>query len=185
MAAIRVLCDFVVEGGDLRAATLKASDLRPNRSLVVLTGANLALGTTTAPASSKHSMAEPMAVSNWKTAGVPESLGFTVFLFLMSGRCSTPPEAPRVACCRAHRLRRSKVYVVPSLTFCPQDDQVGNVWQNTESFFWIVSQTSDSSISEVAKQGCTVSGNQNSVKECVSPPFSMQHMSNFKRRTCL
>lgn len=78
--------------------TLKASDLRPKRSLVVLTGAKRALGTTTAPASSKHSIADPMAVSNWKTAGVLESLGFTVFLFLMRGRCSTPFEAPRVAC---------------------------------------------------------------------------------------
>lgn len=93
--------------------TLKASDLRAKRSLVVLTGANLSLGTTTAPASSKHSIAEPIAVSSWKTAGVLESLGLTVFLFLIRGRCKTPFEASNV-CCRhedqALRIQRPSIY---------------------------------------------------------------------------
>lgn len=75
---------------------LYTSDLRANRSLQVFTGAKRSLGTTTAPASSKHSMADPMAVSNWKTAGVSESLGFTVFLFLIRGRGSTPLLASNV-----------------------------------------------------------------------------------------
>ena len=80
-----------------KAHTSYTSDLSAKRSLHVFTGANRSLGTTTAPASSKHSMAEPMAVSSWKTAGVSESLGLIVFLFLMRGSCSTPLLASSVA----------------------------------------------------------------------------------------
>ena len=87
--------------------TLYASDLRAKRSFVVLTGANRSLGTTTAPASSKHSMADPIAVSNWNTAGVLESLGFTVFLFFIRGSLSTPPDASRVACWQKKTLESS------------------------------------------------------------------------------
>ena len=65
---------------------------------MVLTGANRSRGTTTAPASSKHSMAEPMAVSSWNTGGLLESRGFTVFLFLISGSFSTPLLASSFAC---------------------------------------------------------------------------------------
>lgn len=61
------------------------------RSLQVLTGAKRSRGTTMAPALSKHSMAEPMAVSSWNTGGVEASRGLTVFLFLISGNFSTPP----------------------------------------------------------------------------------------------
>lgn len=59
------------------------------------------------PARSKHSMADPMAVSSWKTGALLESRGLTVFLFLMSGRSRAPPDLSRVAlsCSRAtHRL---------------------------------------------------------------------------------
>ncbi len=52
-------------------------------------------------------MAEPMAVSSWNTGVVLESRGLTVFLFLISGRPSAPPEAVRVACSASrltHRL---------------------------------------------------------------------------------
>ena len=77
--------------------TSYTSERKAKRSLHVLTGAKRSLGTTTAPASLKHSMADPMAVSSWKTAGVSESLGFTVFLFLMRGSCSTPLLSSRVA----------------------------------------------------------------------------------------
>ena len=67
----------------------------------------VSLGTTTAPASSKHSMADPIAVSNWNTAGVLESLGFTVFLFFIRGSLSTPPDASRVACRQKKTLESS------------------------------------------------------------------------------
>lgn len=43
-------------------------------------------------------MADPIAVSSWKTAGVLESLGLTVFLFLISGNLRTPPDLSRVVC---------------------------------------------------------------------------------------
>ena len=43
------------------------------------------------PALSKHSMADPMAVSSWNTGGLAASRGLTVFLFLMSGRSKAPP----------------------------------------------------------------------------------------------
>mmetsp|Transcript_12987 Transcript_12987/g.37376 ORF Transcript_12987/g.37376 Transcript_12987/m.37376 type:complete len:240 (-) Transcript_12987:5323-6042(-) len=49
-----------------------------------------------AAASSKHSMALPMAVSSWNTARLLGSLGLTVFLFLISGRFRVPPEASNV-----------------------------------------------------------------------------------------
>ena len=42
-------------------------------------------------------MADPIAVSSWNTAGVSDSLGLTVFLFLMRGSCSTPLLSSRVA----------------------------------------------------------------------------------------
>jgi hypothetical protein len=54
-------------------------------------------GTTTAPALSKHSMAEPMAVSSWNTGAEAPSRGLTVFLFLMSGSGSAPPAVSSVA----------------------------------------------------------------------------------------
>lgn len=85
-----------------RQGTLYASDRRMKRSPQVFTGANLSRGTTTAPASSKHSMADPMAVSSWKTGVDDESLGLTVFLFLMSGRGRVPFD------CASVSLRRSR-----------------------------------------------------------------------------
>jgi len=45
--------------------------------LQVLTGAKRVRGTTTAPALSKHSMAEPIAVSSWNTGAESLSRGFT------------------------------------------------------------------------------------------------------------
>lgn len=77
--------------------TLYASDLRMNKSPHVLTGANRSRGTTTAPASSKHSMAEPIAVSSWNTGVEDESLGLTVFLFLMRGRGRVPLDCDNVS----------------------------------------------------------------------------------------
>ena len=48
-------------------------------------------------------MADPIAVSSWKTGVEDESLGLTVFLFLMSGRGSVPFDCIRVS------FRRSKL----------------------------------------------------------------------------
>ena len=64
-----------------------------------------------APALSKHSMAEPIAVSSWNTGSLFESLGLTVFLFLMRGRSRAPPAAAMAAesCSRfTHRLLELK-----------------------------------------------------------------------------
>lgn len=47
-----------------------------------------------------HSSPLPMAVSSWNTAGVLESRGLMVFLFLMSGSFRAPPLAASVSCRR-------------------------------------------------------------------------------------
>ena len=52
-----------------------APERSANRSLQVLTGAKRERGTTTAPASSKHSMADPMAVSCRRQPGEPGGAG--------------------------------------------------------------------------------------------------------------
>ena len=78
---------------------------------MVFTGANRSLGTTTAPALSKHSMAEPMAVSSWKTAGVEESRGLMVFLFLIRGSLSTPPLLPSVLLRHSCQIRQIVLFV--------------------------------------------------------------------------
>ena len=60
--------------------------------------------------SSKDAQASPAGRRTWKTAGVDESRGLIVFLFLISGSFSTPPLAPSVSlctcCCRS--VQRSK-----------------------------------------------------------------------------
>ncbi len=64
-----------------------------------------------APALSKHSMAEPMAVSSWNTGSLFESLGLTVFLFLIRGRSRAPPAEAMAAesCSRfTHKLLELK-----------------------------------------------------------------------------
>ena len=86
------LARVMVDRSVIRYASLR----RANRSLHVFTGANRVLGTSMAAALSKHSMALPMAVSSWNTERLPGSRGLTVFLFLMRGSLSVPPDASNV-----------------------------------------------------------------------------------------
>mmetsp|Transcript_10165 Transcript_10165/g.34550 ORF Transcript_10165/g.34550 Transcript_10165/m.34550 type:complete len:211 (+) Transcript_10165:490-1122(+) len=67
-----------------------ASERSARRSAVVLTGAKRARGMQTAMAPSKQEMAEPMAVSSWKTLVEVLSRGSTVFAFAMSGSGRRP-----------------------------------------------------------------------------------------------
>ena len=59
-------------------------------SLVVLTGAKRERGMRMACAPGKHSMADPMAVSSWRTWVEALSRGSTVLPLEMTGSGSTP-----------------------------------------------------------------------------------------------
>ncbi len=64
---------------------------------MVFTGAKRSRPTSSAAAPSKTSIAAPIAVSSWNTAGDEESLGSTVLRFTIIGSPSTPERSASTA----------------------------------------------------------------------------------------